>query len=177
MSEYRILSGNKLYTGHNISLRIDKVQLSSGQLTEREVIEHRGAVAIVALGADGRILLEKQFRHAVNKELLEIPAGGIDHGETPEDAAKRELQEETGYYPKKLIRLCGFYSAPGFTNEYLHLFLAYELVPSRLIADDTEEIEIIWTPLHDAAEMIRKGEIEDAKSIVGLLYYLKFIPA
>ncbi|MCL2281214.1 MAG: NUDIX hydrolase [Dehalococcoidia bacterium] len=174
MPEYRILSSSQIYTGRTISLRVDKVQLPSGKQTEREVVEHHGAVAIIALGSDGHVLLEKQFRHAAGKELFEIPAGGIDRGETPEETARRELQEEVGLFPKKLEHLCSFYSAPGFTNEYLHLFLATELTPSRLVADDTEEISIVKMSLPETVEMIRCGNIEDAKSITGLLYYLKF---
>jgi len=174
MAEYRILSSKHIYSGRVISLRVDSVQLPSEQQAEREVIEHCGAVAIVALDSSGRILLEKQFRHAAGKKLLEIPAGGIDPGETPEESASRELQEEAGFSPGRLEHLCGFYSTPGFTNEYLHLFLATELTPSRLIADDTDEISVLWASQPEVIEMIRQGNIEDAKSIAGLLYYLKF---
>jgi ADP-ribose pyrophosphatase len=170
----RTLSSKHIYSGRNIRMRVDQVQLPSGRETEREVIEHDGAVVIVALDEKGQVLIERQFRHATGKELLELPAGGIDPGETPEEAARREMQEETGFFPEKLVRLGGFYSAPGFTNEFLYLFLATELSPARLIADDTEEIKVIKMPLDEAVKLIRGGEIQDAKSVAGLLYYLKF---
>jgi ADP-ribose pyrophosphatase len=174
MPEYRTLSSKYVYQGHNIRLRLDNVQLPSGRETVREVIEHNGAVVIIALDEDKNVLLVSQFRHAAGKELLELPAGGIDPGETPEQTARREMQEETGYNPGKLESMGGFYSAPGYAAEFLHLFLATELTPARLIADDTEEISLVRVPLKTAVEMIRKGEIEDAKSIAGLLYYSAF---
>jgi ADP-ribose pyrophosphatase len=174
MPEYRTLSSKYVYQGHNIRLRLDNVQLPSGRETVREVIEHNGAVVIIALDEDKNVLLVSQFRHAAGKELLELPAGGIDPGETPEQTARREMQEETGYNPDKLESMGGFYSAPGYAAEFLHLFLATELMPARLIAEDTEEIKLVRVPLRDAVEMIRTGEIEDAKSIAGLLYYSQF---
>ena len=174
MKDYRTLSSRYVYNGHNIRLRIDEVVLPSGKESVREVVEHNGAVAIVAIDIEKNILLVRQFRHAAGKELFEIPAGGIDPGETPEETARREMQEETGYAPGKLKRLGGFYSAPGYASEYLHLFLATGLMPARLIAEDTEEIKLVKMPLNDIVELIRNGEIQDAKSIAGLLYYLKF---
>jgi ADP-ribose pyrophosphatase len=174
VKDYRRLSSRYVYTGHNIRLRVDEVVLPSGKETVREVIEHNGAVVIVALDENKNVLLVKQFRHAADKELLELPAGGIDRGETPEETARREMQEETGYAPGKLERLGGFYSAPGYANEYLHLFLATELMPARLIAEDTDEIKLVSMALNDAVDLIRNGDIQDAKSIAGLLFYLKF---
>jgi len=174
VKDYRTISSHYVYNGHNIRLRVDEVVLPSGKETVREVIEHNGAVAIVAVDIEKNILLVRQFRHAAGKELLEIPAGGIDPGETPEETARREMQEETGYAPGKLEWLGGFYSAPGYASEYLYLFLATELMPARLMAEDTEEIKLVRIPLNDVFELIRKGEIQDAKSIAGLLYYLKF---
>lgn len=174
MTEYRTLSSRYVYTGHNIRLRVDEVMLPSGRESMREVIEHKGAVVIVAVDDEKNVLLVRQFRHAANIELLELPAGGIDPGETPEQAARREMQEETGYIPAKLERLGGFYSAPGYASEYLYLFLATDLAPARLIAEDTEEIKVVRMPIAEAAELIHKGDIRDAKSIAGLLYYLKF---
>ncbi len=174
MKDYRTLSSRYVYNGHNIRLRVDEVVLPSGKETVREVIEHNGAVAIVAVDEEKNVLLVRQFRHAAGKELLEIPAGGINPGETPEETARREMQEETGYVPGKLERLGGFYSAPGYASEYLHLFLATGLMPARLIAEDTEEIKLVRIPHGEVVELIRRGDIQDAKSIAGLLYYLKF---
>jgi len=176
VTDYRTLSSRYVYSGHNIRLRVDAVLLPSGKETVREVIEHGGAVVIVAVDDEKNVLLVRQFRHAANIELLELPAGGIDPGETPEQTARREMQEETGYAPGHLETLGGFYSAPGYASEYLHLFLATELMPARLIAADTEEIKVVKMPLAEAVELIHKGDIQDAKSIAGLLYYLKFKP-
>jgi ADP-ribose pyrophosphatase len=150
------------------------VQLPSGQKVEREVVEHHGAVVIIAVDSDEHILLVKQFRHAIGKDLLEIPAGGIEFGETPIEAAQRELQEETGFFSDQLEQLGGFYSTPGFTNEYLHLFLATDLSPSILIAEDTHEIQVVSVRLQEIDDMIRNGMIVDAKSIASLLYYLRY---
>ncbi len=174
MTGYRTLSSRFIYQGHTIRLRVDDVALPSGQKTVREVIEHDGAVVIVAIDEENHVLLVRQFRHAAGKNLLELPAGGIDPGETPEMTARREMQEETGYIPESLRCLGGFYSAPGYASEYLHLFLATGLSPSRLIADDTEEIKLVRLSLSQARELILTGQIQDAKTIAGLLFYFEF---
>ena len=174
MTDYRTLSSRYVYRGHNIRLRVDEVALPSGRQTVREVIEHDGAVVIVGIDEEKNVLLVDQFRHAAGKDLLELPAGGIDPGETPEMTARREMQEETGYIPGHLESMGGFYSAPGYASEYLYLFLATGLSPSRLIAEDTEEIKLLKLPVNKAVELIRTGEIQDAKTIAGLLFYLEF---
>jgi ADP-ribose pyrophosphatase len=132
-------------------------------------VEHEDCVAIVPIDAEGSIILVRQFRHAVGKDLLEIPAGGIQPGETPEQAVCRELQEETGYFPNKLKKLGGFYAAPGYCTEYLHLYLATDLVLRPLQAEDTESIEPVRVRLADIPGLIAEGQICDAKSIAGLL--------
>ena len=106
-------------------------------------------------------------------ELLEVPAGGIDPGEDPVQAVRRELQEETGYLPEKVEMLGGFYSAPGYTTEYLYLYLATQLSPSRLYAEDTESIQLVRVPLPEITSLIASGEICDAKSIAGLLVFMQ----
>jgi ADP-ribose pyrophosphatase len=174
MTGYKTTSSRYVYKGHNIRLRVDNVVMPSGRETVREVIEHDGAVVIIPVDEDKNVLLVRQFRYAVNKELLELPAGGIDPGETPAQAAFREMQEETGYAPGRLQNLGGFYSAPGYAGEFLHLFLAEELTPARLIAEDTEEIKLVRMPLEEAVGLIKSGEIQDAKSVAGLLYFKTF---
>ena len=173
MAAEKTVSSRLLFEGRAVKLRIDTVQTASGRETTREIVEHADCVAIIAVDAEDKVLLVKQFRKPVEKELLEIPAGGIDPGESPEDAARREMQEESGYLPQKLKRLGGFYSAPGYCTEYLSLYLASELTPGRLFAEDTEGIEVVWTPLSKVPELIASGRIEDAKSIAGLLAYLE----
>lgn len=173
MSEEKTLSSQVIYEGRALKLRVDTVQMPGGRETTREVVEHSDCVAIVALDADNNILLVQQFREAVGKELLEIPAGGIDPGEDPIAAVRREMQEETGYLPGKIVRLSGFYSSPGFCTEYLHLYLASDLVPSQLYAEDTESIRLVPTAITEIPGLIVSGSICDAKSIIGLLTFLE----
>ena len=123
-----------VYRGEVLTVRKDEVTLPSGRSTTREIAEHADAVAVVAVDSQGNIMLEKQFRQAAGKVLLEIPAGAIEPGEDPAEAVRREMQEETGFLPRRVERLGGFYCAPGWATEYLHLYLAADLAPSRLIS-------------------------------------------
>lgn len=168
-SRERVLSSQEIFQGRAIKVRVDTVVKPGGRKTTREIVEHDDCVAIVAIDNEGNVLLVRQFRQAVGKELLEIPAGGIDRGEDAAQAVRRELQEETGYLPQKLKRLGGFYSAPGYSTEYLHLYLATELISSPLEAEDTESIELVRVPFADIPNLIASGKIYDAKSIAGLL--------
>lgn len=148
--------------------------MPSGRQTTREVVEHSDCVAVVALGGDDNVLLVKQYRKAIEKELLEIPAGGIEPSEDPVAAVQREMREETGFLPRKIERLGGFYSTPGYCNEYLYLFFAADLTPSPLEAEDTESISVVWVPLKDIPGFITSGKICDAKSIAGLFAFLEY---
>ena len=171
MSEEKTLSSQLIYDGRVIKLRVDTVRMPGGRETRREIVEHRDCVAIIAIDTDDNVLLVKQFRKPVEKELLEIPAGGIDPGEDPATTVRREMQEETGYLPRKVERLGGFYSAPGFSTEYLYLYLATDLAPSQLYAEDTESIKLVRVPISQIPALIASGKICDAKSIAGLLIY------
>jgi ADP-ribose pyrophosphatase len=170
----KTLSSQLIFDGRAVKLRVDTVQMADGRQTTREIVEHSDCIAVVATDADNNALLVKQFRKPVEKELLEIPAGGINPGEDPEAAVKRELREETGYLPQKLERLGGFYSAPGYCSEYLYLYLATDLTPSQLFAEDTEEISLVRVPMVQILSLIASGSICDAKSIAGLLTYLEY---
>lgn len=174
MTEERTLSSQLIYEGRAVRLRVDTVQMPRGRETTREIVEHADCVAIVAIDADDNILLVNQFRKPVEKKLLEIPAGGIKSGENAVDCVCRELREETGYMPRKVERLGGFYSAPGYCTEYLHLYLATDLTLSPLCAEDTESIQLIRVPIVQILSLITSGSICDAKSIAGLLTYLKY---
>lgn len=165
----RLLSTERVYAGRAVGLRVDTVEKPSGRRTTRDVVEHDDCVAVVTLDAEDNVLLVRQFRHAVDKELLEIPAGGVNPGETPDQAVRRELQEETGYFPSRLKKLGGFYAAPGYCTEYLHIYLATDLVWSPLHAEDTEGIELVRVPSTAVPELISSGKICDAKSIAALL--------
>ena len=173
MVEEKTLSSQLIYEGRAVKLRVDTVRKPSGRQTTREIVEHADCVAIVAVDADNNVLLVKQFRKAVGKELLEIPAGGIEPGEDPVDTVRREMREETGYLPRKVERLGGFYSTPGYCTEYLHLYLATDLTPDRLHAEDTESISLIRVPSAQIPSLITSGAICDAKSIAGLLVFLE----
>jgi len=169
-------TGSKIvYRGDIMTVRRDEVMTDSGRKTIREVAEHADAIAVIAVDRDGNIILERQYRQAAGKELLEIPAGGIEPGEDPAEAVKREMQEETGLLPRRVQRIGGYYSAPGWATEYLYLFLATDLVPSQLTAEDTDEIKLETVPPGKIAELIMNGAIEDSKSVAGLLMYLKMI--
>ena len=171
MSEEKTLSSRLIYDGQIVKLRVDTARMPGGRETRREIVEHRDCVAIVAIDANDNVLLVNQFRKPVEKELLEIPAGGIDPGEDPVTAVRREMQEETGYLPQKVERLSGFYSTPGYCTEYLHLYLATDLIPSQLYAEDTEGIKLVRVPVSQIPSLIASGKICDAKSIAGLLIY------
>ena len=174
MTEEKTLSSRLIYDGQAVKLRVDTVQMPSGKETTREIVEHSDCVAIVAIDDNDNILLVNQFRKAVGKELLEIPAGGIDNGEGPEEAVCREMQEETGYLPRKLERLASFYSAPGYCTEYLYLYLATDLVPSQLYAEDTESISLVRVLTSEIPSLLSSDRICDGKTIAGLLAFQEY---
>lgn len=169
----KTLSSQLVYEGRAVKLRIDTVRMPSGRETTREIVEHSDCVAIIAVDADDNVLLVSQFRKSVEKELLEIPAGGIEPCEEPETTVRRELQEETGYLPEKVQRLGGFYSTPGYCTEYLYLYLATDLVLSPLSAEDTESIRLVRVPINQILDLITSAKICDSKSIAGLLTFLE----
>jgi ADP-ribose pyrophosphatase len=171
----KTLSSKVVFEGRAIKVRVDTVLTAEGRRSTREIVQRSDCVAVVAVDADDNVLLEKQFRQAVGKELLEIPAGGIDDGEGPEDAVVREMREETGLRPRKMAKLGGFYSSPGYTTEYLYLYLATDLIPDPLSAEDTAGIEVIRVPLDRVDTLVASGQIQDAKSIAGLLYYREYL--
>jgi ADP-ribose diphosphatase len=168
------LSSKVIYSGRAVNLKVDTIQMPDGRKTTREIVEHADCIAVVAVDNKDNILLVKQYRSPVEKELLEIPAGGIDAGEKPRDAVRREMQEETGFLPRKLVKLGGFYSAPGYCTEYLYLYLATDFVPSQLVAEDTEGITLRRIPVKEIPALLDSGKIKDAKSIAGLYMFLEY---
>lgn len=167
--EEQTLDSRQIYDGRRVKLRLDRVVLHSGRETTREVVEHPDCVAIVAIDADDNVILVRQFRQAAAQELLEVPAGVIEPGEEPLHSAVRELAEESGYIAGRIERLGGFYSSPGYSTEFLHLFLATELKPGPSQAQEDEILEVVPIPLKQVHRLIKSGEIRDAKSIAGLL--------
>jgi len=162
-----------IYQGRIINVREDIVRLSNGKLTQREIVEHGETICVVPLDNDGNVLLVEQYRKPAGQRLLEVPAGGIDEGETPEEATLRELQEEVGFTARKLQHLTTFWCTPGFCTEQMHAYLATELGPSSLAPDDDEELRVVPTPLDKIPGLIGDNTICDAKSIAALLLVLR----
>ncbi len=164
-----IVRTRRIYTGRVVKLDVHDVRQPDGSAGVRELIAHQGAVAVVALFENRDVLLVRQYRIGADAVLYEIPAGLLETGELPEACAARELQEEAGYRPGALTPLGGFYTAPGYTTEYIHLYLASALVSSPLERDADEFIEPARLPLARALEMIETGDIVDGKTVTGLL--------
>lgn len=164
-----LLDSVPVFTGKVINLRVDSVQLPDGKKATREVVEHPGAVAVVPILTDGSIILVKQYRHPVGETTWEIPAGKLDTKEAPELCAHRELEEETGYQAGKMRKLSVFFTTPGFTDEIMYLYMAENLRKTAQKTDDDEFIDVLSISRADALSMIHRGEIKDAKSIIGIL--------
>ena len=158
-----------LYKGKIFDVALEKVTLPNGVVKDREVVRHPGAAAMVPILDDGKVALIKQYRHAVGEFLWEIPAGTLEPGEDPLECARRELVEEIGYEAKDLEKLAETLPAPGYTDEHIHIFLATGLTPAEQKLDDDEVLELKPTAFDTALQMIREGEIRDAKTITGLL--------
>jgi ADP-ribose pyrophosphatase len=171
----RGLTQEIVFKGHLLRIRVDTVALPNGEIANREIVEHPGAVAVVAV-ADGQVLMVRQFRYAIGQLSLELPAGCLDQaGEAVEAAAARELSEETGHDAARLIYLGRIHSSPGFSNEVTHLLAAEGLQQAREAHTDADEfVDLVHVPLVDALAMIQRGEITDAKTIAGLLWYQQF---
>lgn len=163
------LRSERVFKGRIVNLRVDEVRLPTGATARREVVEHRGAVALVAVLPGPSVILVRQWRHAIGGELLEIPAGTLDEGEDPLDCARRELAEETGYTAENIDPVASFWSAPGFLTERMHVFLATGLSAAAGEADKDEIIRTHVVPWDEAVAMCLDGHIEDAKTIAGIL--------
>jgi ADP-ribose pyrophosphatase len=157
-----------IYTGIVVSLNIDTVTLPNGLTVDLEIVRHPGAAAVVPLKDDGMVVLIRQFRHAAGGFIYEIPAGKLDPGEDPIACAARELEEEIGYKAGKFELLSSIFTAPGFTDEVIHVYKATGLMAGRQQLDRDEVLEVIEMPLLEAIRLIETGAIRDAKSIVGL---------
>lgn len=175
ISEEKTTRSYRIYDGKIISLRIDTVELPDQKHHKREIVEHPGAVAIVALTGEENIVLIRQFRKAVEKPLLEIPAGKIEKNEEPLKAAIRELKEETGYLADRMEYLTEIYTSPGFSDEKITLFFAKNLTEGETEFDSGENIDTEIYSLDACVEKIRTGEITDAKTIAGILAVKQFI--
>ncbi|MFR0018452.1 MAG: NUDIX hydrolase [Paraclostridium sp.] len=167
--EEQTVSSDRIYTGKVISLKVDTVEVPKKGYQKREIIEHPGAVGIVAITDDNKVLLVRQFRKAIEKVLWEIPAGKLEQGESPKDCAIRELKEETGYSANNMKLIHKFYTSSGFSNQKIYVYLATDLEKGECCLDEDEFLELHEVSLNDAYEMINKNDIEDAKTSIGLL--------
>lgn len=165
----RVIESELKYAGKITKLRVHTVELPNGRRSRREIVEHEPVVAIVPVHANGDVILVRQYRIATGVVLLEVPAGGVDKGESFEGAAQRELSEEVGLRAGTLVRLADFYASPGFLTERLIAFLATDLTEAPGHADEDEDIVVVRMPLADAVAMVERGEFHDAKTIAGLL--------
>lgn len=163
----KCVASKTIYEGRIIRVKEDLVELPDGKTTTREIVNHPGAVCMIAL-QDEQIFLVKQYRYALQQETLEIPAGKIDNKEDPEDCAVRELREEIGY-TGKMKYIGTFHTSPGFADEIIHLYEASELQWSPLSSDDDEFLGVIKVPVEQALEMVIKNEIRDAKTVIAIL--------
>ncbi len=157
-----------IYNGKVVTLNVDTVRLPNGVTIDLEVIRHPGAAAVVPLKGDGTVVLIRQFRHAAGGFIYEIPAGKLHQGEDPLECAARELEEEIGYRAGRFDLLSSIFTAPGFADEVIHVYLATELMKGIQNLDQDEVLEIVEMPLRDAIGKIEDGSIRDAKTIVGL---------
>ncbi|WP_078380096.1 NUDIX hydrolase [Sutcliffiella halmapala] len=162
----------KLFTGRIIDLYVEEVTLPNGKTSKREIIKHPGAVAVIALTDEGKIVMVRQYRKAMERALVEIPAGKLEKGEEPIATAKRELQEETGYTCESLTPLLSFYTSPGFADELVHLFIANGLHKDTQEhhLDEDEFVDLLEVSIEEAQGMIETQEIFDAKTAYAVQY-------
>lgn len=165
----KLVDSVPVFAGKVLKMRVDTVLLPNGNKSTREVVEHPGAVAIVPVLPDRRVILVKQYRHPVGAVTWEIPAGKLEVKEDPDVCAERELEEETGYRASELIKVTAFFTAPGFTDENIHLYIARGLQETSQQTDHDEFIDVSIVAHSKALEMVKSGEIKDAKSIIGIL--------
>ena len=167
------LSSDLVYDGRVIKVSKDEVLCPNGQYSLREIVHHRGGVGIL-FKVDDKFIFEKQYRYALSEEIIEMPAGKLEEGEIPLEAAKRELLEETGYRPLEMIHLGDSYPTPGYSSEVIHLYYCPKAVKEERHLDKDENIELIYLSLEEIEKMIADGQIKDSKTVAAIsLYKLK----
>ncbi|PAQ16251.1 ADP-ribose pyrophosphatase [Bacillaceae bacterium SAOS 7] len=170
--EEKTIHTEPIFEGRVIRLQVDDIVLPDGKTGKREIIKHPGAVAVLALTAEGKIVLVEQYRKALERSLVEIPAGKLEAGEKPEVCARRELEEETGYDCESMTLLQSFYTSPGFADELVHVFIAEGLVKKEdaLSLDEDEFVEVMEVTLTEAEQLIKDQRIFDAKTVYAIQY-------
>lgn len=170
--EEKTIETKQIYQGKIIDLQVDDVTLPNGKTAKRELIKHPGAVAIIPITNDNKILFVKQYRKPLEKTLLEIPAGKLEEGEEPEKTAERELEEETGYQAESLTYVTSFYTSPGFANELMYIYLTKDLkkLAEPVAGDEDEFVEVVALSLEEAKAHVKNQDIHDAKTNYAILY-------
>lgn len=170
--EEKTIHTEKIFEGKIIDLQVDKVSLPNGEVSKREIVKHPGAVAVIPITKDNKIVLVKQYRKPLEKTLVEIPAGKLDENEQPLAAAIRELEEETGYTTKELNFVTSFYTSPGFANELIYIYITdtLERLETPVAGDEDEYIEILELTLDEAKQYVEEEKIHDAKTNYAILY-------
>lgn len=171
----KTITSEKKFEGRIFDVRIESVELPEGKQGYREIVDHPGGVGIVAITDYNKILMVKQFRKAIEKEILEIPAGKLEKGEDPIECGKRELEEETGYRAGEFIPLGYIYPSPGFANEVTHLYLAWGLEKGNTNPDEDEYLDILEISTEEIYSAIINNEISDAKTIIGFFKAMEYI--
>ena len=169
MVDERTIYSNRVFTGDILGVRVDTVALPGGGRAFREIVEHKESVVVVPITSDGDMILVSQYRKAPGIELLEMPAGGVEEGELPDDAVIRELREETGYSAQRIVYLGGFWTTPGFCTEYMHAYLAEGLQEGVATPEEDENIQVIQLPRANITELVNNGRMQDAKSLAALM--------
>lgn len=165
----KFLESKIVFDGQLLKVYCDKVELPNGKEASREFIKHPGAVAVVPITEDGKIVLVRQYRHPIGKTMLEVPAGKLDKGEQPDECALRELEEETGYIANNIKKMASIYTTPGFTDEVIHLYKADNLKLSKQCPDEDEFLDVEVYTKEEVKMMITNGTINDSKSMLAIL--------
>ena len=165
---YELIDSEIIYPGRAFTIRRDQVRLPDGHTTKLDIVEHHGSVVLIPLDDEGRLLFVRQYRHAAGGEVMELPAGTLEKDEAPETCAAREIREETGFAARRMEPLGGFFLAPGYSTEYMYVYLATGLYKAPLKSDEDEFLQVEAIPLAEALEMSRAGKLLDAKSLAAL---------
>jgi len=170
--EEKTLGTEQIFSGKVISLQVEEVELPNGKTSKREIIKHPGAVAVIAITEDEKIVMVEQYRKALERNIIEIPAGKLEKGEEPKGCAIRELEEETGYECEKIDWLISFYTSPGFADELVHLYVATGLKKKLDAAslDEDEFVNLVEVSLEEALELMKEQKIYDAKTAFAVQY-------
>ena len=170
--EEKTIHSQPIFKGKVISLKVDDVTLPNGETSKREIVNHPGAVAIIAIAGEGKLVVVEQYRKALERSIIEIPAGKLEPGELPEITAARELEEETGYGCNELTYLQSFATSPGFADEIIHLFIARGLykIENRAAMDEDEFVELMEITVEEGERMIAQQKIFDAKTAFAILW-------